>query len=328
MHKLVVFGSSRVDAFLQIPEHQAKEGCDIDTKRCFIELSYAAKIPLKSASYLVGGNGANLAVGTKRLGIENTLVAELGEGIMADFAFGQLQKEIDTNHITRTQGVKEGFGAVIVYQGERTILSYYPPERPPFPANLENAEWCYLTSVGENFEGLFEDVASWLSKNSTKLIFNPSGRQIKKGKEWLSKYLERTDTLIVNREEGQDITGLKNTHKDEKKLLDTLSSLGPKMIVVTDAANGSYAKGNGKYYRLGILPIDAIERTGAGDAYSTGLLTGLMKGKSLPEAMLWGTVNSASVIGYIGSIAGLLRENEIEEWLKRAQSSGLNIKEF
>ncbi len=328
MHKLVVFGSARVDAFLVVPEHQAKEGCDIDTKRCFIELSYASKIPLKSASYLVGGNGANLAVGTKRLGIENTLVAELGEGIMADYAFGQLQKEIDTSHITRTKGVKEGFGGVIVYQGERTILSYYPPERPPFPESLEGAEWAYLTSVGENFEGFFEDVHTWLTKNQTKLVFNPSGRQIKRGKDWLSKYLEKTDTLIVNREEGQDIAELKNTHKDEKKLLDTLSSLGPRVVIVTDGANGSYAKGNNKYYRLGILPIDAIERTGAGDAYSVGCMTALIKGKSLQEAMLWGTVNSASVIGYIGSIKGLLRENEMGQWLERAKSSGVEVVEF
>lgn len=328
MHKLVIFGSARVDAFLELPEQMAKQNCDIDTKKCVIELSYAAKIPLKSSTYLVGGNGANLAVGTKRLGVEGTLVAELGQGIMADFAARELGREIDMKFVTQTDGVKEGFGGIIVYQGERTILSYYPPERPPFPKDLESSQWAYLTSVGENFEGFFEDVFSWLEKSSTKLVFNPGGRQIKKGFKWLGKYLQKTELILVNREEAEEIVKMKDSQGKERELLDTLSSLGPRLIVITDGGRGSYAKESGKYYHLGVLPIDAIERTGAGDAFSTGCITALIKGKSLSEGMLWGTINSASVIGYVGPQGGLLKDKNLDEWLNRAESSGLKIEEF
>lgn len=328
MHKLVVFGSARVDAFLELPEDLAEKYCNLDTKKCYIELSYASKLPLNNVTFCVGGNGANVAVGTKRLGIESTLVAELGQGPLADYAKRELAKDISMDFVSQTNGMNEGFGAVIVYQGERTILSYYSPGRPPFPTDLEPAEWAYLTSVGENFEGFYEDVYKWLSGNGTKLVFNPGGRQIKLGEKWLSKYLKKTQLILVNREEAEKITGLKATHEKEKELLDALCAMGPKYAVVTDGRDGSYAKEGDKYYYLPILPIDAIERTGAGDAFSVGCMSALIKGNSLKEGMLWGTVSSASVIGYIGPEDGLLRENELDEWLDRSESSELKVEEI
>lgn len=328
MHKLVVFGSARVDSFMQLPDELSQQHCRLDTHECFIELSYASKLPLDNVNFLVGGNGANVAVGSKRLGVESTLVAELGCGSLADFAKSQLAKEINMSWVTQTKGVKQGFGAVIVYQGERTILSYYAPERPPFPKNLEASEWAYLTTVGERFEGFYEDVYAWLKKHNSKLAFNPGGRQIKKGIDWLGRYLQITQLLLVNREEAEEIVGMNTTSGRERELLDALSKLGPKIPVVTDGRNGSFAKEGNKYFRVGILPIDAIERTGAGDSYSTGCLNALVKGKSLQEGMVWGTINAASVIGYIGPEDGLLHEEQLPEWLERAESSGLRVEEF
>jgi sugar/nucleoside kinase (ribokinase family) len=325
MSTLTIFGSARVDAFLEVPPDRAEQECSIDHKDCYIKLSYAAKVPLKEVTYLVGGNGANVAVGTKRLGIDNYLIAELGCGIMADFASAELKREIDMKYVSQTEGVKEGFGAVIVYQGERTILSYYSPERPPFPSDLPNSEWAYLTSVGDNFEGFYDDVYTWLEKSNAKLVFNPGGRQIRKGKEWLSKYLSRCELLMVNREEGEEIVGLSSTSGKEKELLDALSIFGSKNVVVTDGMNGSYSKNESGYYKLGVLPIDSMERTGAGDSYSTGCMSALIKGKTLQEGMLWGTINAASKVGYVGPQKGLLREDQLEEWLDRAKSSGVEV---
>jgi sugar/nucleoside kinase (ribokinase family) len=329
MAKLTIFGSARIDAFLELPDDKANQVCSVDHKNCFIQLSYSAKIPLKRTSYQVGGNGANVAVGTKRLGIDNYLIAELGCGMMADYASKQLAKEIDMKYVTQSDGIVEGFGAVIVYQGERTILSYYSPARPPFPPDLPDSEWAYLTSIGDNFDEFYEDVYAWLTQTNAKLVFNPGGRQIKKGKEWLAKYLQRCELLMVNREEGEEIVSLSDTAGKERELLDALSAFGAKNVVVTDGMNGSYSKDSeGNYWQLGVLPIDSIERTGAGDSYSTGCMSALIKGHSLQEGMLWGTMNAASKVGYVGPQQGLLREDQLDEWIQRAVSSGVAVREL
>ena len=78
-------------------------------------------------------------------------------------------------------------------------------------------------------------------------------------------------------------------------------------------------------FKVGVLPVDAYERTGAGDAFGSGCLSALIHGKPLDEALLWGTCNSASVIGYTGSQKGLLKDSEMPVWLERAKSSGVSV---
>jgi len=80
--------------------------------------------------------------------------------------------------------------------------------------------------------------------------------------------------------------------------------------------------------KVGVLPVDAYERTGAGDAFGSGFLSALIHGKGMDEALLWGTCNSASVIGYTGSQKGLLKLEEMDEWLARCGSSGVKVVQF
>lgn len=331
MNQLIVFGSARIDAFLSLPEDKADTFCDLDTKKCVLQLSYASKIPMVSVDFRLGGNGANVSVGTKRLGVDSLLVAEVGSGVMGDYARDELAaQEVDLTYVTQTPGVPPGFGVIISYQGERTILSYYPPGEPPFPdiVNTCEAEWAYLTSVGESFERYYEKILSWLNRCSPKVAFNPGGRQIAKGKDWLAPYLQKTEILFVNREEGEQISGFKDSFGKEKELIQRLLELGAKKVVVTDGKNGSYGFDGEKYYKLGILPVEAVSRTGAGDATSTGVLAATIKGKPLSEAMLWGMLNSSSVIGYVGPQHGLLYERDIDVWLKRANDANIRVEEF
>lgn len=329
MNQLVIFGSARIDAFLTLPDDKADTFCDLDTKNCVLQLSYASKIPMKSVKFLLGGNGANVAVGSKRMGVQSVLAAELGSGVMGDYAKRELvAQEVDTTFVTQSPEVPAGFGAVINYQGERTILSYYPPSEPPFPDGICEAEWAYLTSVGESFEKYYEKIISWLNNCNPKVAFNPGGRQIQKGKEWLGPFLGKTEILLANREECEAIAEFHNSFGKEKDLINKLLELGPKKVVLTDGRNGSYGFDGEKYYHLGIIPVDAIERTGAGDATSTGILAALIKGKNLGEAMLWGMLNSTSVIGYVGPEEGLLHERDIPIWIERAQSSNVSIEEI
>lgn len=328
MPQLIVFGSARVDAFLDLPEDKADTYCDLDTHRCVLELSYSSKIPLNNVDFLVGGNGANVSVGASRLGVEAMLVAEIGTGILADYTKKELAKEIDTTFVTQTEGTNQGFGAVIRYRGERTILSYYSPKAPTFPGDVCGAPWAYLTSTGEAFEEYFEKIYEWIGMCNPRIAFNPGGRQIAKGIDWLKKYLEVTELLIVNREEGEEIVSMTETYGKEKDLLNALKSYGPKKVIVTDGMNGTFAYDGMDYWHAGVFPIAATERTGAGDAFSTGSIVALMKGIPIGEALLWGTVNATSVVQQVGPQPGLLDKAGMLEWLERAKKENIEVKKL
>ena len=58
--------------------------------------------------------------------------------------------------------------------------------------------------------------------------------------------------------------------------------------------------------------------TGAGDSFASTFTSALALGKSIPEALMWGPVNSMSVVQYIGAQEGLLSRSQLEKFLREA----------
>ena len=67
-----------------------------------------------------------------------------------------------------------------------------------------------------------------------------------------------------------------------------------------------------------IYPHTPFERTGAGDAFASTIVSALALGKNLLEALPWGPINSMSVVQEIGAQKGLLTLEKLEEYLKNA----------
>jgi sugar/nucleoside kinase (ribokinase family) len=185
--------------------------------------------------------------------------------------------------------------------------------------------------MGESFRPFYNHMTEWLTQNpSVKLAFNPGSWQLREGYDSIKDVITRTHITFVNREEAEKLTNFGESAAKDRELLVALNKLGPKICVITDGANGAiaYDSINGKFMKVGVLPVDAYERTGAGDAFGSGCLSALIHGKNLDEALLWGTCNSASVIGYTGSQKGLLKLEEMDEWLARCGSSGTKVVQF
>lgn len=321
-------GDATLDVFITPTE--SDEFCQIDTKECFIAFSYGDKIPVKSLEFSVGGNAANNAVGASRLGIKAGILLTLGGDPNGDRIENKLKEEgVDTTFVIRQPSTDSNYSTVINYGGERTIFSYHAPRSYEFPVNLPKPPWVYLTSMGDSFRPFYNHVIEWLKKNpDIKMAFNPGSRQLGAGVDALKDALSVTHIIYVNRKEAEELTGMRETHQKEKELLKALSGLGPKMCVVTDGGGGSFMFDGENFIHAGVLPIDAYERTGAGDAFGSGFLSAVIKGKDFSEALLWGTLNSASVIGYVGSQKGLLKERDMPEWIERARSSGVEVKQI
>jgi len=326
--ELLSIGDSSLDVFLTPSESEAF--CNLDDKDSLICFTYGDKIPVKTLEFSVGGNAANNAVGTKRLGINSATVLTLGDDEVGNRIVSTLEVEgVDTTYVVRQTGIRSNYSTIINYLGERTILSYKAPRSYEFPVQLPQTPWIYLTSMGDSYRPFFNHIADWLKKNpEVKLAFNPGSRQVREGKEALKEILSLTQMIYVNRKEAESLTGLSETSGKEKELLKALSGLGPKTSVITDGSGGSFSYDGQNFIKAGVLPVDAFERTGAGDAFGSGCLSALIKGKDFSEALLWGTLNSASVIGYVGSQKGLIREEEMPEWIERAKSSGVEVDEI
>jgi sugar/nucleoside kinase (ribokinase family) len=327
---LLSIGDATLDVFMTPSESEAL--CTMNNKECLICFSYGQKIPVKTIEYSIGGNAANNVVGTKRLGINSGILVTLGGDSAGSQIIEKLEREkVDMRYVIQQPTAGSNFSTVINYGGERTIFTYHAPRSYEFPVKLEPAPWIYLTSMGESFMPFYNHFIDFVKAHpDIKLAFNPGSWQLRAGIESLIPVLENTYIIYVNREEAEKITSFGESNGRDKELLKALSSMGPKVTIITDGANGSllFDSDTGKSYKCAVMPVDAYERTGAGDAFGSGFLSAVIKGKSYQDALLWGTVNSASVIGYIGSQKGLLKESEIPNWIERAKSSGTAVIEI
>ena len=326
--KLLSVGDASMDIYITPSESESLS--QMDDKQSFICFAFGEKIPVKSAELSVGGNAANNAVGATRLGVKTGLVLTLGDDTFGNQIQEKLNAEsVDTTYVIKQPGISSNFSVIVNYSGERTIFTYNVPKSYEYPVNLPITPWMYLTSMGDTFKPFYNHITDFLRTNTTvKLAFNPGSRQIKAGVNEILDILKLTEVLFVNREEAEKLTNFGQSLGKEKEILQALSNLGVKIPIITDGVKGSFAFDGKKFIKSGVLPVDAYERTGAGDAFGSGTLSGIIKGKTLEEALLWGTSNSASVIGYTGPQRGLIKENEMDVWLERARSSEVKVEEF
>lgn len=326
--QLLSIGDASIDTFLTPTDSEVQ--CKVDTKECLICFSYGDKIPVKNLEFSAGGNAANNAVGIARLGLKSGILVTLGDDNIGSQILGSLKKErVDLTYAFQQKETRSNYSTVINYSGERTIFVYHAPRSYEYPVQLPAFPWIYLTSMGENFEPFYNHMVDWIKKNpETKVAFNPGSWQFRAGIEKLKNILALTYIIFVNKQEAEKLTAVHPEADGEKELLLNLTKLGPKIAVITDGENGSFAFDGNRYLKVGILPVNAFERTGAGDAFGSGCLAALIKGKTLDEGLMWGLSNSASVIGYTGPQRGLLHDSEIPMWLERCKSSNVKVEEF
>lgn len=312
MFDIASIGDTTVDVFLDIDEAQVT--CDLDTDACRISFNYADKIPVKSIKEIVAvGNAANNAVGSARLGLKAALYTHLGnDGPGEKMRKALIERGIDEKYIVTDSDAASNYSTVLNYKGERTILVYHEPRKYQLPV-FEDVKWIYLTSVAAGHETLHEEVISVIQKSNIKLGFNPGTHQLNTGLDSLKPLMAISSVFIVNKEEAEKLVGKAESIND---LLEKVKSYGSENVVITDGKNGSFAYDGNDMWHLGILDAPVIERTGTGDAYSTGIIAAFIEEKSIDEAMMWGNLNSTSVLQHIGAQEGLLTHDQMQKDLQ------------
>lgn len=307
---IICIGNAKIDTFLTL--HEANAYLRLIKETNELAIRFGEKIAVDKAEILLGGNAANVAVGISRLGLTTGIVAEIGKDEFARKIINTLSNEnVDISNIAQTEGQQSSFSTIINFKGERTIFSEHVIRKHNF--NFENivTPWVYLTSLGNAWPDAYNKTVDFIKKTKSNLAFNPGTLQIESGKNSIENVLSVTNLLFVNKEEGEKLLGYPHGQKSIEEIITNLQKFGPKIVVVTDGKNGSYVIDmEGKVLEGEIIKATVVEKTGAGDAYSSGFLGAILHGEKIEEAMRWGAKNSASVIGKVGAQDGLLHKTD------------------
>lgn len=309
-------GDIVTEPFIRLKD--ARVHCNINDEDCEISMRWGDKIPYESATLVPAvGNAANAAVAAARLGVSSALRAYVGKDAYGAECLEVLQREgISTDYMVTEPGKKTNYHFVLWYESQRTILVKHEEFNYTVPTLREDPKWVYLSSLAANSLPYHHALVAWMQKYpNAKLAFQPGTFQMKLPLEELKSLYQRSDVFYCNKEEAERILGLP-VGQDMKELLTKMHELGPKAVVITDDVRGCYARDEaGAMYHVPRYPDPRppFEITGAGDALASTTTVALSLGKSLPEALQWGSVNSSACIQEIGAQKGLLARAELEK---------------
>lgn len=315
----LAIGDITTDAFIKLED--AEVNCDIDNENCKLCVNFGDKIPFESVTIVKAvGNSANAAVSASRLGLSSSLLAYIGDDQNGKDDIEELKKNnVDTSFIRIDAGKHTNYHYVLWYDVDRTILVKHDAFNYEL-GDVGNPKWIYLSSLGGNSLDFHHQISEYVEKNpETKLAFQPGTFQIKFGTEALKDIYKNTEIFFCNVEESQRILG--ESSRDLKTLLKKMSELGPKIVVITDGMAGAYvldSKNPEDFWFMPIYPHTPVERTGAGDAFASTIVSCLALGKTLAEALTWAPINSQSVVQKVGAQEGLLTPAQIQELLGKA----------
>lgn len=314
-------GDMVTDAFIKLLDDQAQSYENEHGK--WLAMPFGQKIEFDHAEVIEAvGNAANAAVSFARLGFNSGLVSNVGGDPHGRDMIAALHKfKVDSRYVHINPDKKSNYHYVLWYKEERTILikheeyDYHWPKLKP----AEIPAWIYFSSISKNALDMHDDIADWLEDNpGVKMAFQPGTFQIDAGAERLAKLYKHSEVLLVNREEATEISG--GNHEDMHDLLNRLHDMGPKVVVITDGPAGAYASDGQDRLKMPPYPDPAppLERTGAGDAFSSAFVAALMHGNNIEGALQWAPINSMNVVQHVGAREGLLTEDQISEFLKHA----------
>ncbi len=314
----LAIGDIATEPFIKITDAEAN--CDLQGEHCKICFRFGEKIPYESAEvcYAVG-NSPNVAVGAKKLGINSYLVSYIGDDYVGKQDIESLMKDgVNIEYMKIVPGMDSNYHYVLWYENERTILVKHTEFPYSFSLDTPEAKWVYLSSLASNSFDYHMEINNYLKKYpNIKLALQPGTFQIKLGLEVLKEIYERTEILFCNYVEAQKILNTKETKIDN--LMKMLVSLGPKIVVITDGLKGAYAFDGLNSWFVPVYGEHSYESTGAGDAFASAMLSAIILGKSLEEALLWGPINAMSVVSKVGAQKGLLSREELEKLLSEAK---------
>ena len=320
----IAIGDTAVDEFIKLD--QARINCDINNQNCTISMKWGDKIPFEFSVLVPGvGNAANAAVAAARLGLSSGFISNVGKDRYGEETLASFTREgVATKYIAINDGMPTNHHYVLWYEAERTILIHHEAYPYIIPKEFMPPKWIYLSSAGEHSEAFHGELAVWLQAHpETKLAFQPGTFQMSMGKEKLAKLYAATELVACNKEEADRILEVGDT--DIKELLEKMRALGPKIVLITDGPNGAYSFDGTEMLKIGMYPDPKppVDRTGAGDASTSTIVVAIALGKPLREALLWGPINSMSVVQEIGAQKGLLTRESLETFLKNAPADYL-----
>jgi sugar/nucleoside kinase (ribokinase family) len=122
----------------------------------------------------------------------------------------------------------------------------------------------------------------------------------------MRKLLPYIDWFLPNDTEAAVLTG----RSDPQEAMQVLRSWGSQGLVITMGERGALGMCGDECWRCGAYPWRVVDPSGAGDAFASGLITGIVRAWDLPRSLMYASALGASATRAVGTTDSVLTEAE------------------
>lgn len=310
---IVAIGSITFDSYYETKFKIVKDPATATGQAYLVPLG--EKMGINDVYLTLGGNAANAAVTFANQNLKTGIFAEVGDDAVGEELITKLKDKRVETRFMRYSKLPTARSVIMLQGAERTILSYHGAindfSLKNAPWSKLQARWWYVSLPGESYK-LLGELLKVAKRLRIKVALNPSFKHMSEGRKALLKHLKDISFLAVNNEEAALLTGISFGKREE--LCKKLSQLTPGVVAVTSGPKGVIVADGRFIYRAGTFKEKKlVDRTGAGDAFASGFVSGLVKKNNIEYAIRLATANATSTVEEIGATEGLLEKGEFEK---------------
>lgn len=297
---VVSFGSNAVDTLITVASYP----------------QFNSKAEFLSEQKMAGGEAASTAVGLRRLGMKAAYAGSFGDDEEGKIGIGSLNAEgVDTSYCRVVQGVRTQSAFIIIDRdsGERTVLwkrddALNFPEGEAPVAIAAQASVLHLTPHDLNAAIAMANAARNAGTIVTIDIDSPV--------DGYERLLELVDVCIVSDQFLQKAFGFPEA---EPALSAICDRFGCGVAGITLGEKGSLFLSDGKLIRTEAFPVPGgcVDTTGAGDAFRTGFIYGILTGGDVETCALYANAAASLKCRAVGARTALPSDKELQTMLKK-----------
>jgi sugar/nucleoside kinase (ribokinase family) len=266
----------------------------------------------------VGGCASNTAAGLCRLGKPAKVLGKVGDDVFGNLVIADLDRlGVDASSVSRSRTHPTSATVIINVTGEDRRYIHCMGANADFCFSdidcsvLDGAKALYVGGYmamprfgAEDLRQLFRE-AKKRALTTILDVVTPSGVSV--SREHVATMLAYTDVFLPNDDEAYAMTGLRSPQAQA----DYLARMNPECcVVVTQGRRGALAQRKDEVIQVGAYAVEAIDESGAGDAFAAGFITGMLQGWSLEETLRFASAVGASCTRALGCTDGVFRFDE------------------
>lgn len=293
-------------------------------KKIMFELG--AKYHVEQRYEALGGISVNVAAGLVKLGENVSCYTRIGDDEIGKWIVRELKK-IGVNHSMDIieKDCQSDLSTILIdmKSADRVIFSNQIANQKLVieTEKIGHHDWIFIGDLSGAWQQNIDTVLAFAKKHNMPIVFNPRQKTIHDDVKKIIETVSKCELFFANKDEAIEIISGCDKHvlhellNEEEYLVKTLHQIGAKVVAITDGARGAWAYDGVAVLHVNALMQQAVDTTGAGDAFTSGFFAAHLKGKNLMTALKWGVANSSSSVTEYGGQKGLLTQVEIESMI-------------